>query len=186
VFFLEEKSATVLLQSVLPILFPTLEFICLTHEGKNDLEASLERKLRAWTVPGDIFVVVRDRDNEDCIQLKEKLKSICANAGQPDALVRIVCQELEAWYIGYPNAVTAAFGERGLSALLRKPKFRDPDKVDKPSLVIKKFYPEFQKVGGARLIGPFLRYQGNKSRSFVVFIDGIANVTGLAVTLLEA
>ncbi len=38
VFFLEDKSAAILLEIMIPRLFPSLDFICLKHERKNDLE----------------------------------------------------------------------------------------------------------------------------------------------------
>ncbi len=38
----------VLLNGLLPRLFPGLPFKCVKHEGKTDLERSIPRKLRAW------------------------------------------------------------------------------------------------------------------------------------------
>ena len=52
VFLLEEYSMKVLLDGLLPRLFPGLPFLCVPHGGKNDLEKSLPRKLRAWREPG--------------------------------------------------------------------------------------------------------------------------------------
>ena len=62
VFLLEEDSMKVLLEGLLPRLFPGLSFLCLSHEGKQDLEKSIPRKLKAWREPGVRFVVVRDQD----------------------------------------------------------------------------------------------------------------------------
>jgi hypothetical protein len=47
VFLLEERSIKVLLEALLPRLFPALEIFCIAHEGKSDLEKSLPRKLKA-------------------------------------------------------------------------------------------------------------------------------------------
>jgi enterochelin esterase-like enzyme len=33
------------------------------------------------------FVIVRDQNSEDCVKLKQRLKNLCQQAGQPDALV---------------------------------------------------------------------------------------------------
>jgi hypothetical protein len=48
VFLLEEYSAKILLEGLLPRFFPDLSFLCIPHEGKQDLEKSFPRKLRAW------------------------------------------------------------------------------------------------------------------------------------------
>ncbi len=61
VFFLEEYSMKVLLDGLLPRLFPELPFFCVPHEGKRDLELSIPRKLRAWREPGARFAVIRDK-----------------------------------------------------------------------------------------------------------------------------
>ncbi len=100
----------VLLDHLLPRLFPALEFLCIPHEGKSDLEKSLPRKLGNRRQPGDRFIVIRDNDGGDCKALKASLVQMCQNAGRSDTLVRIVCQELEAWYFGEPAAMAAAFG----------------------------------------------------------------------------
>jgi hypothetical protein len=109
VFMLEEPSMKTLLEELLPRLFPALDFLCIAHEGKSDLEKSIPRKLRAWAVPGDRFVVVRDNDGGDCLALKDHLSGVCQSAGRTETLIRIVCQELEAWYLGQPDAIAVAF-----------------------------------------------------------------------------
>ena len=117
VFLLEDYSMKVLLDGLLPRLFPELSFLCVPHEGKQDLEKSLPRKLRAWREPGVRFVVVRDNDGADCRDLKSRLVALCASGGREDALVRIACQEVEAWYLGDPEALAAVYGEPTLRAL---------------------------------------------------------------------
>ena len=47
IFLLEEYSMKVLLDGLLPRLVPGLQFLCVPHEGKQDLEKSVPRKLRA-------------------------------------------------------------------------------------------------------------------------------------------
>lgn len=73
VLMLEEKSAKVFLEGVLPKIAPHLDCTYITHEGKKDLEISLPRKLRAWQEPHLHFLVLRDKDSEDCIALKKRL-----------------------------------------------------------------------------------------------------------------
>lgn len=81
----------VLLDGLLPRLVPGLQFLCVPHEGKQDLEKSVPRKLRAWREPGVRFVVLRDKDGGDCRELKRKLVSLCEAGGYPNTLVRIAC-----------------------------------------------------------------------------------------------
>lgn len=68
VFMLEEYSMKVLLEGLLPRLFPDLAFLCVPHDGKGDLEKSLPKKLRAWREPGVRFVVVRDNDRRTALR----------------------------------------------------------------------------------------------------------------------
>lgn len=172
VFLLEEKSMQVLLDGLLPRVFPTLEFLCIPHEGKQDLEKSIPRKLRAWREPGVRFVIVRDNDNGDCVRTKERLVSLCRDAGRA-ALVRIACQELEAWYLGDPDALARAFDDERLRELSRRERFRDPDTVVGPAEALLQLAPGFQKVSGARLMAEHLTENVNRSRSFQVFFEGL-------------
>ena len=96
VFLLEEPSMKTLLDGLLPRLVPCLDFLCVSHEGRQDLERSVPRKLRAWRTPGVRFVVLRDNDGGDCRVLKRRLSDLCLQGRRPDTLVRIACQELEA------------------------------------------------------------------------------------------
>jgi hypothetical protein len=177
VFMVEEPSMKTLLDELLPRLFPDLEFLCIPHEGKTDLEKSIPRKLRAWTVPDDRFVVVRDNDGADCLALKARLGRLCQSAGRADTLIRIVCEELEAWYLGQPDAIAAAFKEPGILAKCRSARFRNPDAIPKPSNCLSTLCPGFQKIGGARVTAAHLSYRLNRSRSFRTFINGIARIT---------
>jgi hypothetical protein len=114
VFLLEEPSTKYLLDGLLPRLMPGWvagqHFLCVPHEGKSDLDRSLPRKLAAWRVPGDRFVVLRDNDAAVCEDVKARLTRLCADSGRADTLVRLVCQELEGWYLGDLDALAQAFG----------------------------------------------------------------------------
>ena len=46
VFLLEEPSMEILLEGMLPRMFPETQFQYISHEGKNDLEKSILPKLR--------------------------------------------------------------------------------------------------------------------------------------------
>lgn len=166
VFPMEERSMKTLLDGLLPRLLPGLSFICVPHEGKDDLKKSIPRKLRAWREPGVRFVIVRDNDGGDCRALKSSLSALCPDARRDDALIRIACQELEAWYLGEPSALARAFDKPKLVGIDSKVVYRDPD-------AIQKLIPEFQKVSGARRMAAHLSRDGNRSRSFHVFMGGV-------------
>jgi hypothetical protein len=178
VFLLEERSMKVLLDGLLPRLFPDLLFLCIPHEGKQDLEQSVPRKLRAWRTPGVHFVMLRDNDSVDCLALKQRLLDLCSAGRRDDTLVRIACQELEAWYIGEPDALADAFGNESLRRIGTKALYRDPDSVVRPSAEVAKLVPEFQKIGGARRMAPHISRERNRSRSFHAFISGLEHIIG--------
>lgn len=161
------------LKGLLPRLYPELCFHCVAHEGKSDLEKSIPRKLRAWREPGVRFVILRDNDGADCTLLKRKLLHICQESGRPDALVRIVCQELEAWYLGEPDALADAFETERLRNIGRKARFRNPDAVQQPSIALRSLVPGFRKVKGARMMARLLSRERNESKSFQVFLSGL-------------
>ena len=176
VFLLEEYSMAVLLEGLLPRLYPGLAFLCISHDGKNDLGKSIPRKLRAWREPGVRFAVVRDNDGGDCRRLKTSLYSLCQAGNRADSLIRIACQELEAWYLGDPDALADAFGRESLRGIGRRARFRDPDAVSQPSEAIRRLVPEFQKVSGARLMAQHLSRDRNRSRSYHALLAGVESL----------
>ena len=166
----------VLLDGLLPRLFPGLLFQCVPHDGKTDLERSIRHKLGGWREPGVRFAVVRDNDGKDCHALKGHLRRLCHAGRRDDTLVRIACQELEAWYLGEPDALADAFEREALRSIGQKARFREPDAVPRPSEAVKQLVPEFQKVSGARRMAQHLTRERNRSTSFRVFMAGIEAV----------
>lgn len=177
VFLLEEPSMQILLQAWLPRLFPGWvsgqHFLCIAHEGKSDLDCSIARKLAAWQYPGDRFVIVRDTDGQDCLAVKARLLQLCRKAQRPDTLVRLVCQELESWYLGDLAALEAALQARGIDTPANRKKFSDPDAWQKPSEQVKRLAPVFQKTSGARAMAAHLEPERNRSHSLRVFAEGL-------------
>jgi hypothetical protein len=181
VFLLEEPSTKYLLDGLLPRLMPGWvagqHFLRVPHEGKSDLDRSLPRKLAAWRVPGDRFVVLRDNDAAVCEDVKARLTRLCADSGRADTLVRLVCQELEGWYLGDLDALAQAFGDSRVCAPAVRKRFTDPDAWVKPSAELQRLLPAFQKGQAARRMGQALGDAGdNRSRSFQVFLEGVRRV----------
>ena len=177
IFLVEEPSMMVLLDGLLPRLFPHLSFVCLPHRGKHNLDRSIRTTLRNWQMPGDRFVIVRDSDNADCIALKQELREYCREGRREDTLIRIVCQELESWYLGDADALADAFGDEKLRRIKRRPAYLDPDARPSPSKDIERLVPGFRKIDGARRMAMHLTREGNRSHSFAVFLDGIASIS---------
>ncbi len=176
VFLLEEESMKALLDVLLPqILPPEIEFLCIPHEGKQDLEKSIPRKLRAWQTPDTTFVIVRDKDGADCIEIKSRLVSLCQQAGRSDSLVRIACHELESWFLGDLAAVEKAFNIK-LAGQQKNRKYKEPDKLSNASEELEKLVKGYRKVSGAKKIAAHMTIQQNYSHSFNCFISGISNL----------
>jgi hypothetical protein len=121
------------------------------------------------------FCVVRDNDGSDCTALKKRLVDLCRDSGREDTLVRIACQEIEAWYLGAPDALAAAFDRDELRAISARARFRDPDTIIKPSRVLEELVPAFQKVSGGRRMGALLD-RSNSSRSFQALVAGLERI----------
>lgn len=119
----EEPSMEAFLRALLPRLLPQNKtFEVHAFQGKSDLLGKLADRLRGYAkwLPDDWrIVVVVDRDDDDCMQLKQRLEAIAGQAGlrtraragrAPWQLVnRIAIEELEAWYFGDWPAVKAVF-----------------------------------------------------------------------------
>lgn len=173
IFLLEELSMKAFLEGYLPRLMPDLDFLCIQHEGKQDLEKSIPRKFRAW--PGAVFVVLRDNDGADCRAIKARLQRLSEESEQADALIRIACQELESWYLGVPETLAKVYSRPKLVELGRKAKYRNPDHLGSPSGELARLVPEFRKMDGARRMGISmpLAESENRSWSFRVFVEGL-------------
>ncbi len=185
VFFLEERSAKVLLEDLLPRFLPMEHIVprYVVFEGKQDLEKQLVRKLRSWRTPNTSFIVLRDQDSADCHSVKQRLTELCQQAERPAALVRVACHEIESWYLGDLAAVEAALAVKGIAKRQGSRKFRDPDRLGSPAWQLRELtQSRYQKISGSRAIGPHLRLDGeNRSTSFLRFIEGVTRVAKVAL-----
>jgi hypothetical protein len=146
-----------------------------SFEGKNDLQKNIPSKVKYLSNRNHEkvgLVVMQDQDSADCKILKQKLIDLCEKNGKCSKLVRIVCRELEAWYIGDFEAVHKAYQNFKYQNYINKAKFRFPDNCNAYD-ELRKILPEFQKVGGAKKIAPFINIEINKSESFQQTISGL-------------
>lgn len=183
VFLLEEASMVELLRGALPKLFPgwveNQQWIAIPHNGKSDLEASVPRKLRAWHVPGDRFVIMRDNDGGDCLLHKQRLRDLAAVKPAGEVLVRIVCQELESWFLGDLTAVARAYPLAGRILRATPRTYPDPDRMTNAADELRKLTEVPGKVGRAKAISAHLNVEANLSHSFQVFVSGLRNIAAI-------
>jgi hypothetical protein len=178
IFLLEELSAKEALDIILPKILPKgVEFLCIPHNGKSDLRISIPRKLQSWTEPNVKFVIVLDNDLNDCKKLKTELKETARSCNKEDTLVRIICPELESWFLGDLAAVERAFGV-DLSKKKNKAIYRNPDNIQNAKQELRKLIPQYQQISGAKRIAFEMSLGENKSRSFRVFVEGVGKVVG--------
>lgn len=142
--------------------------------GKNDLLKRVGVQLKAWRMPNCRFVVLCDKDNDDCVELASRLRASVTAAGRPDCVVRIACYELESWYLGDLAAVGEALGLPRLVGQQDKANCRTPDATIQPSRVLEKLTNfAYSKTSASRKIGPCLSLTDNRSASFHAFLRGV-------------
>lgn len=194
-FLVEEQSAEEALRHLLPrVLKQRARAKVINLGSKYKLLKVLPERLTAYgqrIANGESLrvVVLVDRDNDDCENLKAELEEMAAAAGlltksapAPDGrfmvLNRIVIEELESWFIGDPTALRKAF--TGLPKIGEdKGIFRNPDNGGSWEVLhryLKKhgiYKSSFPKIDAARRIAPHLDIQRNRSRSFRAFVEGM-------------
>lgn len=142
-FLVEDFSTQEALHQLLPKILPTgTEYGIRSFRGKEDLLKKLPDRLagyKSWITEDWRIVVLLDRDNEDCKDLKSKLEALSLqagfitkttqNPGQPfQILNRIMIEELEAWFFGDVAALCKAYA--GVKPqLAQNAKYRDPDGI---------------------------------------------------------
>jgi hypothetical protein len=173
IFLLEERSAKLFLDALLPRILPSgVGFLTIPHDGKQDLRRSIPRKLKAWQQPEDRFFVVHDQDSSDCRTLKAELQRLCLGAGRSDAKIRIACRELEAWYLGDLASLDTIYGSH-LQRLKDSKLFRNPDAAVNPSHELLRRIPAFSKTDAARRLGHIIDLQNNGSSSFRLLVETV-------------
>ena len=177
VFLLEEESAKVMLESLLPrMLDAVIKPRLLAFEGKQDLEKQMVKRMKSYLNPHARFIVMRDQDAmPDCHVIKRALLARCTEAGrQGVVLVRIACHELESFYLADLAAVEAGLGLNGLAKHQNTAKYRSPDALQNPSKELLTLTRQhYQKVSGSRVIGRHLDVSNERSNSFKNLIVGI-------------
>lgn len=188
----EEPSMEAFLRALLPrMLGEHLTFEVHPFQCKDDMFKKLPARLRGyahWLPATHRIVVLVDRDDDDCEQLKARMQDIALGAGlrlrqagtkTPWQVVnRIVIEELEAWYFGDWEAVRRVY-PRVNANTVKKQGFRDADAIaggtwEAFERILKRagyFVAGLRKTEAARLLGREVDPDKNRSRSFQVFRD---------------
>ncbi|BCW97001.1 MAG: DUF4276 family protein [Fimbriimonadales bacterium] len=141
IFLVEEESMEAFLQIVFPrICGEALECRIRKFQGKQDLLGKIPSLFQGYAkgLPAsDRVIVLLDRDDDDCAQLKMLVESAAQSAGLPtrqanpagwQLAICIVIEELEAWYFGDWSAVCAAY-PRVPKNIPAKSKYRNSDAI---------------------------------------------------------
>jgi hypothetical protein len=198
-FLVEEPSMEVFLRGLLPRLLGAVPFAIYSFQCKDELLTRLPDRLKgyaAWLPKNQRIVVVVDRDDDDCRELKQQLEQAAQDAGLSTrsrrgqerftVINRIAIEELEAWYFGDWEAVRAAY-PRVSSTVTKKAPFRDPDGIaggtwEAFERELKKagyFRAGLRKLEAARTIVPHLDPARNTSRSFQVLREAVLELASL-------
>lgn len=172
VFLTEEKSMQVTLEKLIaaswPKSMPGVHWIVLSFQGKSDLEKNIARKMNSWSYGTPHFVILRDQDGNDCKAVKAALSRNAKEGGRPFT-VRVVCNELESWFLGELDAVEAAYPKSKASKHKQAAKFRNPDGLGNANQELEKLVQVAGKVGRAEAIASFFDPTKCLSNSFQVF-----------------
>jgi hypothetical protein len=198
-FLVEEQSLEAALRVFLPRVMGNLTFDVHPYQGKSDLLKRLPNRLNgyaAWLPDDYRIVVVVDRDDDDCHELKQQLEQIAGKAElrsrsqagdrQYQVVNRLAIEELEAWYFGDWGAVRSAY-PRVPRTIPNKAKYRDPDAItggtwEAFEKVLQRagyFSTGLLKIEVARAIAQYWQPEINRSQSFQAFHDVINEMTSL-------
>jgi hypothetical protein len=95
-------------------------------------------------------------------------------------MIRIICHELESWFLGDLAAVEKAYNLKPstLSEQQSTRKYREPDRLNSAKQELGNLVGEYYAGTHSKAIAPHLSLTENKSRSFQVFIQGIHQLIG--------
>lgn len=196
-FLVEEPSMEAALGELLPRVLRGVGFAIHTHQCREDLLKRLPDRLRGYAqwLPEDWrIVVIVDRDDDDCIALKQRLDGIATAAGlryrstpmmaRWQVVNRLAIEELEAWFFGDWDAVRAAYPYAS-ATVPRQARYRDPDAIaggtwEAMERVLQRagyFRAGLRKVEAARSIAAHWVPSRNSSRSFQKLMDCLGELT---------
>ncbi len=179
--FTEEPSAKNVFESILPNLLPTdVQYRIYPHQGKQDLEKAIQRTVPSISkIPGSKILITQDQDSADCIEVKNNIINLISNKCECEYFVRIVCRELESWFLGDLQAVQKAYPRFKPEHHQAKADFRNVDKIANANKFLLKIIPEYSdrenlpKLEASESISKYLDLENNSSTSFNQTVSAI-------------
>lgn len=181
VFVVEESSKREFLLGVLPRLgIPDdVNVHFAVAEGHVNIRNVIRKATRSWRIPNTRFIVLCDQDSADCVQRKQELGTPVPASRMADVTIRIVCTELEGWYLTDRDALAAALPS--VSWLGRWP--RDlagpPDDIRMPAHRLSRL-ATFRKRDLAREMGRRISLEPGASHSFNLFVRTLRGMLAAA------
>jgi len=197
VCLVEEPSMEAALRLLLPTVARMPSFEIHSFQCKQELLCRLAQRLRGyakWIPESWRIVVIVDRDDDDCLELKLRLERTAAearlatrsSAGKRGYVLvnRIAIEELEAWFFGDWDAVRAAY-PRVSSTIPSQARYRDPDAIaggtwEALERLLQKagyFRTGLAKIAVARAVGRYMIPSRNRSHSFQVLHRALLDIT---------
>jgi len=196
-FLVEEASMEAALRLIIPRIIGEVSFEIYPFQCKNDLMSSLPQRLRgysSWLPDNYRIVVIVDRDDDSCEELKANLEKIALRAGivtktasdedNFQLVNRLAIEELEAWFFGDWEAVCRAYPKLN-PRVPGKQGFRDSDAIRGGTWEALErhlqrsgyFKTGLRKLEAARAIGEHMEPDRNRSKSFGVFREVLIEIT---------
>jgi hypothetical protein len=188
------------LRLIVPKIIGDLSFEVYPHQCKQDLLDKLPARLRgyaAWLGEDSRIIVIVDRDDDHCNELKDRLERMSQAAGlrtrtrgtgpKIQVVNRLAIEELEAWFFGDWLAVREAH-PRVNASIPGKQAYRDPDAIaggtwEALERILRKagyFRTGLRKIEAARAIAKHMEPQRNCSASFEAFRETLREMVPLA------
>lgn len=166
-----------------------------TDPSKRILLDQLPRLLRGYGKSLDrgtnAVIIVVDLDARDCLSFKKEMTEVLEACNPaPQTLFRIAIEETESWLLGDQQAVRTAYPGARSHILDAYPQdgivgtwevLADAVYSGGARRLKKLGYPEIGKAKRewAQTIAPHMDIEGNQSKSFQVFRDGVRQLAGL-------
>ena len=182
--FTEEESFKIFLDNFLPkIIPPDISYFIHPHQGKQNLEKAIRTTVPSISkIPGSRILITRDQDSGDCKFVKQEPERIIHGNVQSPYYIRIICRELECWYLGDLSCIEKIYPRFNSSKYRNKKTFRNPDLVQNSSKLICQIVPELKdrdylpKIQTASKMGKCLCTESNNSTSFRQFTSAIKDL----------
>lgn len=182
--FVEELSVKRVLDTLAPKLLPEGTVVRIyAHQGKQDLEKALHSTVPSISkIPGARIIISRDQDTGDCLSIKSKIEAIVRSKISCPYKIRIICTELESWFLGDLKALEKAFTRFKADSIEGKVELRQVDRIVKPSDYLLRVIPEYAKshylpkVENANRIAPFMSIHKNRSTSYTHMLAAIQDL----------